>query len=216
MTSHLISDRSPTMKAVVDTVNKFQLVTSSQLLRLHYQGTPDGMRARQNQHLLALTKRGIIKRLDYRITTGKYGAAEFVYVPAEGGPTRFEPHRHDVTELYVRLKDRRWDVVFDPEEWARPTLGGITLHPDALVRLGSRVYLVEVDRSSERPSVLAKKMNVYCRAAQNMAGGSFPYVLWTARTPDRLRIIHNVIKARAIPQMFKSSLFDQAVGVICE
>ena len=39
-----------------------------------------------------LTRRGLIKRLDYRITTGRYGAAEFVYVPASGGPARFEPH----------------------------------------------------------------------------------------------------------------------------
>ena len=37
---------------------------------------------------------------------------------------------HDVTELYVRLRERYAGVVYEPEEWARPTLGGITLHPD--------------------------------------------------------------------------------------
>jgi hypothetical protein len=117
---------------------------------------------------------------------------------------------HDVTQLYVDLWLREPGVIYEPEEWARPTLGGVTLHPDALIRLGTRVYLTEIDRSSERPSVLAKKMNVYIRAAQGMDGGRFPYVLWTARGPERLRVIREVVRTRAIPQMFKACLFDDA------
>jgi hypothetical protein len=214
--SPLISTRSPTMAAVVETIDRFGQVTSSQIRRLHYEGSPDGVRVRCAEHLRKLTDRGLIRRMPFRSTTNEYGAAEFVYTPPTSTAEVMRPHVHDVTELYVLLRQKT-DLQYDPEEWSRRTWGSVELHPDALVKLPSgRAFLVEVDLSTERPSVLALKMNRYIQAVNSMDGGKFPYVLWTCRSQTRLRTIRSVIKARSMPELFKVCLFTDATGVILD
>lgn len=222
------------MHALVETIDRFGLATSSQLLRLHYQGTKSGTRVRQNTHLRKLVQRGLVRRLPYRSTTNAYGAAEFVYTPPTSTLEVMRPHMHDILELYVRLSVfcrghsgyvspgdvvdlREPELQYDPEEWGRRTWGSVELHPDALVKIPSipkASFFLEVDLSTERPSVLAAKMNRYVQAFNSMDGGKFPYVLWTCRSQTRLRTIRSVIRARSIPEMFKVCLFEEAVPML--
>jgi hypothetical protein len=214
----LVSSRSPSQLAVVTTLDRFGLATASQLRRLHYEGTPDGVRVRSSRHFRSLVKRGLIRRLPYRVTANAYGAAEYAYTPASSTMEVLRPHMFDVTELYVELAEVVGvdSVEYAPEEWGSGVWGGVALHPDAYVRLPTlrRQYFVEVDRSSERPSVIAAKMNKYVRALQGMDGGYFPHVLWTARTAGRKRELERIAKQRAVPELFIIELFDNAVRLM--
>lgn len=214
----LISDRSPTMLAIVETIDRFHLASSSQLLKLHYtEGTAGGRKTRQNEHLRTLVHRGLIRRVAWRSTLNPYGAAEFIYTPPDSDLETLRPHMHDVTEVYVQLKLIAPDVQYDPEEWGRKQWGAVELHPDALVYLPSipRAWFLEVDRSSERPNILAAKMNKYIRAAKSMpAGAKFPFVLFTVRNSTRMRTIKGLIRSREIPQLFGVCLLDDAAAVM--
>jgi hypothetical protein len=129
-----------------------------------------------------------------------------------------KPHMYDVPELYVRLAEVLGvdNFSYEPEEWATGTWGGVTLHSDAHVRIPqlTRQFLVEVDRSSERPAELAKKMNKFVRAYGGMNGGRFPRVLWTVRSPGRKRTVQRIANARAEPGLFKVALFDDSIEVM--
>jgi Replication-relaxation len=213
----LISSRSPVQAAIVETVDRYGLVTASQLRRLHYRGTKDGIRVRSSNHFSSLVRKGLIRRLPFRVPIGRYGAAEYAYTPPESNQEVFNPHMYFITELYVRLTERLGDSFsYDPEEWAHGTWGGVGLKPDAHVRLPTlrRQFFVEVDRSSQRPSVIAKKMNRYVRAYGGMDGGRFPYVLWTCRTPRRKQELQRVANARAESGLFVVALFDDSVRVM--
>jgi hypothetical protein len=204
--------------AVVETVDRYRLVTASQLRRLHYKGTPDGIRVRSNTHFNALVKKGLIRRMPFRVPIGSYGAAEYAYTPPDSNQEVFNPHMYYITELYVRLVERLGadNFSYDPEEWSHDSWGSVRLKPDAHARLPTlrRQFFVEVDRSSQRPAVIAKKMNRYVRAYGGLDGGRFPYVLWTCRTPRRKQELQRIASARAEPGLFVVALFDEAVRVM--
>jgi hypothetical protein len=205
---------SPTQDAVRLTIERFGMATSSQLRRLHYQGTDRGVRVRSADHLLKLTKRGVIRRMPYKLN------GEYVYTSVDSKARIANLHQLDVTELFVRLKVLdSVGLEFDPEPWATKSLGGYRLTPDAYLKLPTAHYLIEVDRGSESPSVISAKMNRYVRAFEGNAVSEddepvrFPQVVWLAHDVDRVRTLQREADKKE-PGLFVVCLFSEAIGVM--
>src|SRR4051812_1169638 len=71
--SHLTS-LSPTQSAVVQLVTRYGQLTSSQVRRAIYVGTPRGTFARSSRHLKALSERGFLRRLPYKLSGWAQGS----------------------------------------------------------------------------------------------------------------------------------------------
>lgn len=107
----------------------------------------------------------------------------------------FTAHTLAITELFVCLVEAeragRVEVVrFDPEPdcwrwWNGPGGARVALKPDAYLVLGSREYedawFIEIDRGTEAPSTVARKLTAYRRYWQSgreqALTGLFPRVL---------------------------------------
>jgi hypothetical protein len=205
---------SPTQDAVRQTVQRFSMATSSQLRRLHYQGTDRGVRVRSADHLLKLTKRGVIRRMPYKLN------GEYVYTPVDSKARIANLHSLDITEIYtVLVENLLTPIQFDPEPWAHKTWGGYKLTPDAYLRLPKAHYLIEVDRGSESPSVISAKMSRYVRAYEGNAVGEgekpvrFPQVVWLAHDADRVRTLQREANKKE-PGLFVCILFREALEVL--
>lgn len=145
----------------------------------------------------------------------------------------FLAHLLAVTELYVQLveADRAGrlellDFATEPHCWRRFTGAGgevVTLKPDAIVRTALGRYedsrFVEVDRGSESPATLARKLDVYraywSSGREQAAHDVFPGVLVLVPDDRRLQVVVDVAArqpAQAWP-LFQVARFDQAMEV---
>src|SRR4051812_34115560 len=123
--SSFIAALSPTQAAVVRLVNFYGQATASQVRRALYTGTPRGMAARSSRHLKALSERGHIRRLPYKLSGFQRGSGEFVYSSVDSKARIPNLHQLDVTEVAVLLKAQTVrPVEFYPEPFSHNTWGG--------------------------------------------------------------------------------------------
>jgi hypothetical protein len=218
MTSFLAS-LSPTQLAVTRLIYRHGQITAGQLRRAVYAGTgtgsAEGISVRSCRHLKALSERGVIRRLDYKLSGHQRGSGEYVYAPPDSKARIPNLHTLDVAELRVRLHEAGAPALaFTPEPWCHDTWGGVKLKPDAYVAVGRWRYFAEVDRGTEYASALSGQMNDYVRAFRGMDGGAFPQVLFLAHDVDRVRFIQREIDKKRVPGLIKVKLFSEAVGVM--
>lgn len=214
MTSFLAS-LSPTQLAVTRLVYRYGQASASQLRRAIYVGTPQGASVRCCRHLKALSERGVIKRLPYKLSGFQRGSGEFVYSAPDSKARIPNLHTLDVTELMVRLHESGASPLdFSPEPWCHDSWGGVALKPDAYVKVAGRHYACEVDRGTEFASALSGQMNAYVRAYFGMDGGTFPRVLFLAHDQDRVRFIRREAGKKKVPGLFQVELFQDAIGVM--
>jgi hypothetical protein len=204
---------SPTQTLVRDTINRYGMATSSQLRRLHYEGTERGTRVRSSDHLLKMSRRGFIRRIPFTLN------GEYVYAPIDSKSRIPNLHTLDITELMVQLVTTFKGVKFDPEPWAHTRWRGQTVTPDAYVLLNGSQYWVEIDRASESPSVISAKMNRFVgafKASYVPAGETpveFPQIIWLAHESDRVRTLSREAEKKH-PGLFECALFRDAIGVM--
>lgn len=214
MTSYIAS-LSPQQAAVVRLVNFYGQATASQVRRALYTGSPRGVTVRASRHLKALSERGHIKRLPYKLSGYARGSGEFVYVAADSKARIPNLHTLDITELAVLLVSAAVKgIEFYPEPWGHNSWGGVMLKPDAYVKVGGKHFFVEVDRSTEFASALSAQMNAYLKAYMGMDGGSFPQVLFLAHDEDRVRFIQREATKKPVSALFKVCLYTNAIGVM--
>jgi hypothetical protein len=211
--SHLLS---PTQQSVVSMVTRFGQSSASQLRRALYRGTKRGVAARSSKHFKALSERGAIKRLPYKLSGHLKGSGEFVYAPPESKARIPNLHQLDTTELFVRLIEHTQangggQFQFLPEPWCWDSWGGVQLKPDFYAKVGRRHFLGEVDYETEYAGALSAKMNAYLRAYYGMDGGSFPLVLFICHTPERRQFIRRQIDKKSLRALFDVYEFDEAI-----
>jgi Replication-relaxation len=215
MSSQILS-LSPRQSSVRDFVNLCGQATSSQVRRALYSGTDRGSVVRSQRHLKALTERGVIRRLPYKLSGYQRGPGEFVYCAADSKARIPNLHTLDVTELAVRLTEQPVrPVEFWPEPWCHDTWGGVSLKPDAYIKVGKRHFFAECDRGTEFASALSAQMNAYLRAYYGMDGGSFPQVLFICHSVERQKFIQREVDKKSLRALFKVCQFEEAIGVMC-
>lgn len=189
---------SPQQAAVQHLIYRFGMVSSSQVRRALYKGTPRGTAVRARRHLHRLVSLGVIKRLEYGLSRHERGGAEGVYVPVESKARTPNLHTLGITELYAQLVDpmstvyvassnelRAGETVslraengnepsdvfkleFAPEPWSKIELGGVSLEPDAHLTINGWEFFIELDRASEAAAVISGKLNRYLAARERM------------------------------------------------
>jgi len=123
----------------------------------------------------------------------------------------FTDHRLAITELYVELVEatRQGRGVLErfaaePDSWRRysaPFGGTATLKPDAYVVTSQEVYehvwMVEVDRATESPTVIRRKAAAYVEyfrtGNEQATTGIFPLVVFSVPSAARVRSLTQVI-----------------------
>src|SRR5215217_8764994 len=211
MNSQIIS-LSPKQSAAKDFINLVNQATASQVRRALYVGTARGSAVRSRRHLKALAERGVIRRLPYKLSGFQRGPGEYVYTPVDSKARIPNLHTLDVTELAVRLTEQpARPVEFWPEPWCHDIWGGVSLKPDAYIKVGKRHFFLEVDYESEYASALSAKMNTYSRAYHNMDGGSFPQIVFTCHNSERKAFIDREARKKSVPGLFVVTLFDEAL-----
>lgn len=150
------------------------------------------------------------------------GSARRPWTP--GAP--FMAHTLDVSELYVRLRqaERRDDLelvsyLAEPACWQRTSTLG-TIKPDgfALVAYSDveDAWWLEVDRGTESPNTVRRKLELYLLAAQTGQvgpSGVLPRVLVTVPDGRRLDQVAAIIDGLAVPanRLLTVVLHDEAV-----
>nr|BFE45951.1 hypothetical protein GCM10017547_38440 [Pseudarthrobacter oxydans] len=183
-------------------------MTTSQLMRLHYRGTPDGCRVRVRRHLARLTKLGLLKRM-----WGAYsGSVEYVYqLPTTKARTP-EPHTIDIAETFVRLVEAgARNMTFRTEPWCHTRVGHVQLKPDAYLEIGGASFFLEIDKNSEWESQLTAKMRRYVQAIDSGAwpeDRAFPLVLWLVPDEARRKYIEDIIHKLNERDLFSTVLFS--------
>lgn len=242
----LLSERD---LAIITTVDTVRVVTGQQLQRLHFDPGPSGAR-HCRRVLAALVERRLLARLERRIGGVRTGSSGYVYaldiagqalVTAPGVRRRpwtpgrsFLAHSLAITEVYVRLVEAAQQNTIEllgfqtePRCW-RPfagTGGGrLILKPDAMVRTAVGEYedawFIEVDRSTESPTTLTRKFDLYRRywssGREQRSSGVFPRVLWLAPDPARVEVLLTIIdrQPRNARPLFVAAEFDQLVTVM--
>ena len=196
---------------VLKTLLYFRQATTSQLRRLHYQGTERGQIVRSSKHLKRMAEVGLVRRV-----WGVYGGfPEYVYMPADSKARAGNQHTLDITELKVRLDQFRGltEVIFDPEPWRWYKVGPTGLKPDAYIDTDRR-YFLELDRGTEYRAALTKKMRQYVTAYWQWTEDRFPRVLFVCHDSNRLRFIERVIQTQAEPELFAVCTFNDAVDIL--
>lgn len=179
---------------VLATMGRLRLVSSDQLVRLHY-GDVTPRRARQL--LAAMVERGLLARLPRVVGGLRAGSSGFVYTLDRAGSRllrpgrkfrrpddpggRFLDHSLAISELYVGLVEAHRlgtltlaSFASEPACWRRfagAGGGSVTIKPDCAVttRLGRYEdhWLTEVDRATESVSVVTGKCELYRRYWQS-------------------------------------------------
>lgn len=143
----------------------------------------------------------------------------------------FLNHTLAVSELYVRLREseraRLLELVTfraEPACWQRTASLG-TLKPDAYVLVAAgdieNAWWLEVDRGTESPGTLRRKLNLYLLAAQaGVTGpdGILPRVLVTVPNEHRLNTVHTVTDSLGAnaQRLISITLHDGAVSFIAQ
>ena len=231
---------NPREQAIVQDVHRFRELTSSQVLRLHFELTLDGRPSKESgrQSNLSRTMARLhdqqrLGRLDRAIGGHFRGSDGYTYVKPASTARQPTPHTHDIAELYVQLMQAQRaglisSLTYQPEAWAYEEVSGVQLKPDAFIsfiragKTNPRTYFLEVDRSSEEAADLRVKMRRYVKAADNFLRDAnetgkparFPVSLWTVQTPNRLQELEREAAKLARPNLFRVELFERAVGVI--
>lgn len=141
----------------------------------------------------------------------------------------FLNHTLAVSELYVRLCEAERAgllelAVFraEPASWRRAASLGM-LKPDAYVLIATReiedAWWLEVDRGTESPGTLRRKLNLYLLAAQAGVTGPddvLPRVLVTVPDARRLDMVRGITDTlgRNAQRLITVSLHDEAVPFI--
>jgi hypothetical protein len=204
---------------ILKTLLYFRQATTSQIRRLHYDGTERGCIVRTNRHLKRLTALDMVKRV-----WGVYlNVPEYVYLPADAKARNANMHTLDILELYVRLIESKTNsvdglnivdrLIFDPEPWRWYNVGPTLLKPDAFIDTGRRFFL-EMDRGTEFRSALQEKLRRYRTAYDVWDEERFPQVLFVCHDEDRLRFIERVIRAWDSAGLVQVCLMDDAVEVL--
>lgn len=171
------------------------------------------MRARRA--LRRLHKWGVVSRIARPVGGYGGGSGEHIYLPTTSRTRTPDAHTLDISELYVRLRELRPGIVFDPEQWAYVQVGKQELKPDAYVDTTDYRFFVEVDRGSEWRPQLNQKMQRYTRAFNTWPDEVFPQVLWIVPDEDRARLMRGVIKRQEVPELFACVVFQEAIDAIC-
>lgn len=207
---------------VLQAVRKHTQLTSSQVRRLLYTGTPEGTRIRSQRHLKRLYELGLIRRV-WSVYDDR--PAEYLYMPAGSTTRGAVMHTLDISELFVQLVERQrllgpGGFVFEREPWSHIEIGRVTLKPDAYLEFGhDRRAFVEVDRGPERRPQLREKLTRYVNVFRHewdvdRDGPHFPQVLWTVQDPDRRRVLRELFARTAAPEIFQVVLFEEAAAQI--
>ena len=194
---------------LIASVQRFHMLTTSQLRRLHYrQGSARSREIRCSRHLKRLYDLGLLKRI-----WGYYNdRAEYVYLPADSKARRADMHTLDINELYVRLVGTSMSLpIFDPEPWCHVQVGHMTLKPDAYLDTGRMRYFIEMDESSQYRSVISQKMRRYASAYERWSEPTFPLVVFVCHDTNRMRFLEAVAKSQALPALFRVVYFHEVV-----
>lgn len=189
--------------AILYTLERFQQATSSQLRRLHYSGlTSRSAVVSASRNLKRLTEVGKLRRV---LGVHDNRPPEYVYM-LPGTTAKPYDHTLDITEVYVQLKISMHNdsEPMHPEGWFEDKIGMLTITADAYVEIGERRRFVEVDRSSERPNVLKKKMRHYHNIwdqewDRDRHGGVWPTVVWVVHTKARQAEVRRCIESMPEP-----------------
>lgn len=199
--SEWVTDRlSERDRAIVASVGRLRLATSSQLERLHFADLADATRSRIRRRVLArLVDWRVLMALDRRIGGARAGSAGLVFaldtvgqhlINLDNQATRRprQPsvallgHGLSVSELYVALAERSHRDSFtvseyqsEPACWWTLPLGG-WLKPDAYLKLSTADiadhWWLEIDKATEHLPTIRRKLMAYLDYAES--GGLGP------------------------------------------
>lgn len=199
------------------------------------------------RRLASLAERQLVTRLGRTIGGVRAGSSGWVYaldlagqrlvVSNDRRPRRpwtpglpFLAHSLAVAELYTRLVEQERNgrvellsFATEPDCWRsfETHEGRLVLKPDAVLVTGAGEFedhwFVEVDRGTESPATLDRKLDVYRHywqsGTEQRSGGAFPRVLWLV--PDEARHAVMVDACGRQPTtawpLFQVALFDNAV-----
>lgn len=231
--------------AILDTVDAFRVATGPQLEALHFADLSDRTRARRRRDVLArLARDDALERLDRRIGGVRAGSAGYLYVLGTLGQRILHPERrpravidrhwhyllHALATLDARVHlaeaeaDQRLrvaDFVVEPDCWHRSALGQ-TLKPDALTivehQQGTDYVWLEIDRATERPHTLRRKLREYTTAFNRgealERAHVFPRVIWVVPSEERAAQLHALCEASAVPNLFAVCLVEDLAATI--
>jgi hypothetical protein len=241
---------SETDLALLKSMGIIRFAYTGQLQRLHFTGSEPATDERRTRRTLErLTYHKVLVRLKRRVGGISSGSDQFVYALGPAGhrllfertqvkpvkPTKTLPHRLEVTELFVRLKEaerrgRLEQVHFEgePQCWRTfQAFGRVAiLKPDAFVQVASGDFedswFLEVDRDTEWKSALRYKFIGY-RAyfesgLEQRNRGVFPQVLFLAPTDARVALIREEVARQpaALQELFRVERYDQTIAIISE
>ncbi len=231
---------SPRDSAIVQTVQRYRLVSARQVERLFFaDGSERSRGIRKRRTMARLVKWGEVKRLERPVGGWSGGSEGFIYQPTGSKLRIADPHTLDIAELFVRLveaerKTSRGEVpgevlhphnsikllAFDPEPFCHVQLGQLELKPDAFVRLktpdGTSRFFVEVDRGTEWRTQLGQKMRRYFQAYINWPEDTFPKCVWLVPDEQRKRLMESVVRRQEVPALFDVQLFEDAMKALTE
>lgn len=222
--STLYSRLSGRSAAVTTFVHRFRFVSASQVKRLFFNdNSPRSREVRLSKTMRRLVAWGLVARIPRAIGGFHGGSTGYIYTTPGSRSRQPDLHALDITELYVELVERERAgelklVAFDPEPYSHTYMGHLELKPDAYVELGvgdkHREVWLEVDRSSEWRTQLARKMRRYVVAYNQWKLPKFPGVLWVVPDEQRKRLVESVAKRTGIPALFRVVTFDQAIDTL--
>jgi hypothetical protein len=143
----------------------------------------------------------------------------------------FLNHTLAVSELYVQLREAERNGQLEltrfraePACWQRTASLG-TIKPDGYALLAAGeiedAWWLEVDRATESPATLRRKLNLYLLAAQAGVTGPdeiVPRVLVTVPTERRLHIVRGVTDSLGVnaQRLILSAIHDEAVSCMAQ
>lgn len=215
---------SPRDRQVIQTVERFRMVTTDHISRLHFSdGSPASTGVKSRRALARLVKWGCINRLPRIIGGGPGGSLGYIYQPVWSRSRVPVMHTLEIADLYVQLveADRAGQLelmAFDPEPYCHIQVGNMSVKPDGFLRIGveNRVYqwFIECDRSSEWRTQLGEKMRRFIKAYSEWQEPVFPRVLFIVPDEVRLRFVESVVKRQELPQLFKVVQLREALQVL--
>lgn len=212
-------------KAIIQTLGEVVVASSVQLERLHFAELKSSSRTRQRNAVLnRLAKQGVLARLPRRIGGVRAGSSGHIYALDVLGqkllgrdktrrpPTNSWPylaHALAVTDLLVQATEAERSgqlnligFTAEPRCW-NMIEGQLQLRPDAVLSVRPTVgnwidhWAVEVDRATERPVRVRRKLLTYLGAFNTggvLRGSSvFPKILLSVPDEDRLGEILRVV-----------------------
>ncbi|MBL7547925.1 replication-relaxation family protein [Frankia sp. AgB1.9] len=204
-----------TQLSVLSSVARFGQITSSQLQRLHYQGTAESARTRANRHQRRLVSLGLVRRI-WGIYPLDHPAQGVFTPPKDRG--RADPHRLDITELYVRLATVQVPEAYWVEKPRRICVTPFT--PDAYAIVGGGHFFIEVDRATEHDEKIKGKFRRYVQVYHSWDvetdGPIMPLVVWTVPDRERRRELESYARKSGERGLFVVVLFDEAARYLLD